>query len=44
MFLQVKVWVRELQRALGDSVVMVIVGNKLDLDKSRTVHREAATR
>ncbi|CAJ0572330.1 unnamed protein product, partial [Mesorhabditis spiculigera] len=41
-FERVKVWVRELQRALGDTAVLLVVGNKLDLDKERTVPRAEA--
>ncbi|KAK6051317.1 Ras family protein [Cooperia oncophora] len=37
-----KVWLKELQRALGDSVVLMIVGNKFDLARNRTVTIEEA--
>ena len=39
---QVKIWVRELQRALGDTAVLIVVGNKLDLESERTVDRTEA--
>ncbi|VDM70638.1 unnamed protein product [Strongylus vulgaris] len=41
-FDRAKVWLKELQRALGDSVVLMIVGNKLDLARNRTVTLEEA--
>ncbi|GMS84088.1 hypothetical protein PENTCL1PPCAC_6263 [Pristionchus entomophagus] len=42
-FDKVKMWVKELRRALGDDVVLFIVGNKVDLADSRTVETEMAT-
>ncbi|CAI4220966.1 unnamed protein product [Auanema sp. JU1783] len=42
-FVKVKVWVKELQRALGDSVSLFIIGNKLDLESNRTINYEEAT-
>ncbi|EYB84558.1 hypothetical protein Y032_0314g2231 [Ancylostoma ceylanicum] len=41
-FDRAKVWLKELQRALGDSVVLMIVGNKFDLERNRTVPLEEA--
>ncbi|KJH52608.1 Ras family protein [Dictyocaulus viviparus] len=37
-----KIWLKELQRALGHSAVLMIIGNKLDLAHSRTVALEEA--
>lgn len=39
---QVKNWVKELKRILGDKVVLAIVGNKTDLEKDRNVPVEEA--
>ena len=36
-FEKVKMWIKELKRALGESCSLLIVGNKLDLEKSRSV-------
>lgn len=41
-FNQVKSWVKELKRMLGNDVVLCIVGNKTDLEKDRTVPLETA--
>lgn len=41
-FDRVKVWIKELQRALGDSTVLMIVGNKLDLARNRAISSEEA--
>ncbi|CAJ0605520.1 unnamed protein product [Cylicocyclus nassatus] len=41
-FERAKIWLKELQRALGDSVVIMIIGNKLDLARNRTVPLEEA--
>ncbi|VDO33159.1 unnamed protein product [Haemonchus placei] len=41
-FERAQVWLKELQRALGDSVVLMIVGNKFDLARNRTVTLEEA--
>ena len=35
--LQVKNWVKELRRMLGQEVTLCIVGNKTDLEKDRHV-------
>ncbi|XP_074649877.1 ras-related protein Rab-21-like [Tubulanus polymorphus] len=41
-FQKVKNWVKELRKMLGNHVVLVIAGNKIDLDKERHVNvREA---
>ena len=42
--LQVKSWVKELRRMLGNEVVLCIVGNKTDLEKDRHVTAEEAER
>ena len=34
---QARNWIKELRRMLGDKVTLCIVGNKIDLDKKRTV-------
>ncbi|GMT14546.1 hypothetical protein PFISCL1PPCAC_5843, partial [Pristionchus fissidentatus] len=41
-FDKVKMWVKELRRALGEDVILFIVGNKVDLADSRTVDGEMA--
>ncbi|VDN50594.1 unnamed protein product [Dracunculus medinensis] len=41
-FDKVKLWVKELQRMLGNSVVLVIVGNKTDLKRNRNVELRTA--
>jgi len=41
-FDRVKSWIRELTRMLGDEVVLMIAGNKSDLDGSRVVERREA--
>lgn len=41
-FEKVKNWVKELQKMLGNEVVLVIVGNKTDLEKDRNVNTEEA--
>lgn len=41
-FEKVKLWVKELQRMLGDSVVLMIVGNKIDLSRNRNVETTTA--
>lgn len=40
--IQVKNWVRELRRMLGQDVCLCIVGNKTDLEKDRHVPVEEA--
>ncbi|CAF0925816.1 unnamed protein product [Rotaria sordida] len=41
-FNQVKSWIKELKRMLGDDVVLCIVENKIDLEKDRRVSRQTA--
>jgi len=36
-FFKVQDWVKELRRILGNEVCLIIVGNKVDLEKQRTV-------
>lgn len=39
---QVKNWVKELKKMLGPDIVLVIAGNKIDLEHERTVPLEEA--
>lgn len=41
-FQKVKNWVKELRKMLGTDICLVIVGNKSDLEKDRTVDLEEA--
>lgn len=41
-FQQVKTWVKELRKMLGKDVCLIIVGNKIDLEKDRHVSLEEA--
>eukprot|EP00045_Choanoeca_perplexa_P002121 m.23076 g.23076 ORF g.23076 m.23076 type:complete len:201 (+) comp11331_c0_seq1:102-704(+) len=41
-FQKVKTWVKELKKMLGNDIALVICGNKIDLEKSRTVDHAAA--
>lgn len=41
-FVKVKNWVKELRSQLGMSVTLAIIGNKVDLEKSRAVNKEEA--
>lgn len=43
-FLRVKNWVKELKKVRGSNVCLSIAGNKMDLEKSRTVSQEEAER
>jgi GTPase SAR1 family protein len=43
-FVKVKNWVKELRSQLGKSVTLAIIGNKVDLEKSRAVNKEEAIR
>uniref|UniRef100_A0A0N5AGE8 Peptidyl-prolyl cis-trans isomerase H n=1 Tax=Syphacia muris TaxID=451379 RepID=A0A0N5AGE8_9BILA len=43
-FEKVKLWVKELQRMLSDSVALMIVGNKIDLSRNRNVDITVATK
>jgi hypothetical protein len=40
--LQVKNWVKELKKMLGSEICLIIAGNKVDLEKQRTVSFEDA--
>lgn len=40
---QVKMWVKELKRMLGDDVYLLIIGNKVDLERNRNVDINEAT-
>lgn len=41
-FQKVKNWVKELKKILGSEIIIVIVGNKIDLEKDRNVPAELA--
>ncbi|CAF3870834.1 unnamed protein product [Rotaria sp. Silwood2] len=41
-FNQVKSWIKELKRMLGDDVALCIVENKIDLEKDRHISRQVA--
>ncbi|XP_011403875.1 PREDICTED: ras-related protein Rab-21-like [Amphimedon queenslandica] len=41
-FTKAKNWVRELRKMLGDSCVLVIVGNKSDLEKNKVIQEKDA--
>uniref|UniRef100_A0A914KWZ6 Ras-related protein Rab-21 n=1 Tax=Meloidogyne incognita TaxID=6306 RepID=A0A914KWZ6_MELIC len=43
-FERVKKWVEELLQMLGDTVVLFVVGNKIDLESSRVVSVEEAAK
>lgn len=43
-FVKVKNWVKELRSQLGKSVTLAIIGNKVDLEKSRAVNKDEALR
>lgn len=36
-------WVKELKRMLGDEVYLIIIGNKVDLERNRNVDINEAT-
>ena len=42
--LQAKNWIKELRKMLGEDIVVCIVGNKIDLEKNRTVSKAEAER
>lgn len=42
--MQVKNWVKELKKMLGNDISLVIVGNKIDLEKDRHVSADEAER
>lgn len=41
-FVRVQNWVKELRKMLGKDIVLAIAGNKIDLEKSRSVSVEEA--
>jgi small GTP-binding protein len=41
-FAKVRVWLRELHQVVGDSIQVVVVGNKCDLERDRKVKKEEA--
>eukprot|EP00049_Salpingoeca_infusionum_P017915 m.354948 g.354948 ORF g.354948 m.354948 type:complete len:202 (+) comp17140_c0_seq1:311-916(+) len=41
-FTKVQTWVKELRKMLGDDICLVICGNKVDMEKRRTVSQEEA--
>ena len=41
-FQRVQNWVKELRKMLGNDLCLVIAGNKIDLERARTVSKEAA--
>jgi len=41
-FERVQNWVKELRKMLGNDVVLVIVGNKIDLERGRVVNKQKA--
>jgi len=43
-FNKVKNWVRELRKIVGNDIVLIIAGNKVDLEKNRNVNEEEAVR
>lgn len=42
-FKDIKSWVHELQRNVQEPMVLSLVGNKIDLEKNRSVSREEAS-
>ena len=44
LLLQAKNWIKELRKMLGEDIVVCIVGNKIDLEKNRTVSKSEAER
>lgn len=41
-FNKVKNWVKELRKIVGNDIILVIAGNKIDLEKNRNVNEEEA--
>ena len=41
-FTRAQQWVKELRKMLGPDIAIAIAGNKIDLEKSRTVNRDEA--
>jgi len=39
-FLRVQNWVKELKKMLGSEVILIIVGNKIDLERNRVVSQK----
>ena len=44
MLSQAKNWIKELRKMLGEDIVVCVVGNKIDLEKNRTVSKSEAER
>ncbi len=42
IFFQAKNWIKELRRIVGEDIAVCIVGNKIDLEKNRTVQTKEA--
>lgn len=36
-FQKIKVWIKELKKVLGQDISIIIVGNKIDMEKDRVV-------
>ncbi|CAO1419543.1 unnamed protein product [Diamesa serratosioi] len=43
-FQKIKVWIKELKKVLGQDISIIIVGNKIDMEKDRVVPLEEAVR
>ncbi|KAJ1437293.1 small GTPase superfamily [Ochromonadaceae sp. CCMP2298] len=43
-FVKVKNWVKELRKIVGNDILIVIAGNKIDLEKNRNVDEAEATK
>lgn len=43
-FNKVKNWVKELKKIVGTEIVLVIAGNKVDMEKNRRVDEEEAVK
>ncbi|RYH20058.1 GTP-binding protein [archaeon] len=43
-FNKVKNWVKELRKIVGNDIILVIAGNKIDLEKNRHVNEEEAAK
>lgn len=41
-FNKVKNWVKELKKIVGNEIILVIAGNKIDLEKNRSVNEQEA--
>lgn len=42
--IQAKNWIKELRKIVGEDIVVCVVGNKIDLEKNRTVSKAEAER